>query len=319
MEETEKIEQPQNNENITVTPWAVDLHIKDPEKTLYEMKKDDTIHSGVGNGLILPDTLGELKYMLQDLLAGDTSVMDTPELKNLNFANITKAIEWLGKSNDMSDSMKANLLSEGWRLNFKSKPPTMKEFLTEKYLGPTAEHIYPFIYDMLCDFWDPLKPYRTMVLTPHIGWGKSQPLDSKVYIDKDHFKYIKDLKPGDKVLKPDGTQGEVKATIDWPEEEIFELEMDDGRTLRCGLHHLHYVSYRTDESGEPIWESVETQFLLDHPELDFEFKEMEVNENATESLFTESRDFHTFESAVICDPTSEYNGEVKENVRVQTL
>lgn len=313
----EKAQSPINTENISATPWYVDLHIDDPEKTKYEMKKDGTLESGVDSGLILPDTLGELKYILQDLLAGDSSVMNTPELQNINFANIVKAIEWLGKANDVSDFMKSSLLTEGWRLNFKCKPPTPSEFLTEKYLGPTAEHIYPFIRDIFIEFWDPMKPYRTLVLTPHIGFGKLQPLDSKVYIDKDHFKYIKDIEPGDKVLAPSGEQVEVKGTIDWPDQEIYELEMDNGKTLKCGLHHLHYVSYRKNEDGEKIWENVETEFLLQHPELDFEFKEVEVNENATEISSSGHNIFYTSQSAIVDDPSSNHHQEIAVGVKVQ--
>ena len=118
---------------------------------------------------------------------------------------------------------------------------------------------------------DPQTAYRNLILYPHIGFGKSQPLTSEVFISENQKKFLSDIVPGDKVLSPDGTQTEVLATVDWPEEDIYELEMENGSTMRCGLHHLHHVSYRVDDSGEPIWEDVETSFLLDHPDLDFMF------------------------------------------------
>lgn len=109
-----------------------------------------------------------------------------------------------------------------------------------------------------------------------IGWGKDQPLDSKVYTGYSSFKLMKDIKVGDKVLSPDGSLTEVLGTIDWPINDVYELEMDNGKKMRCGPHHLHYVSYRTDDNGNKIWETVETEFILNHPDLDFEFQEVQV-------------------------------------------
>ena len=99
--------------------------------------------------------------------------MNTPEMKNINFNNIIKAIEWLASSNQLNDKEKSSLLSDGWRLNFKCKPPTPQEFLSEKFIGAQAESTYAWAKDTFCEFFDPLKPYRTLILAQHIGSGKS--------------------------------------------------------------------------------------------------------------------------------------------------
>lgn len=153
----------------------------DPDKIKYDMTK-----SGEDKGLILPyngldqkntvllpDTLGNLKYIFQDILDGNEEALNRPEFKALNFNNIKAAIEWLAKTNSINDIFKNELLAEGWRLNFKCRPPTPEEFLTEKYLGPTAETLYEPVRKAFIEFMNPLSPYRNAILSLHIGWGKS--------------------------------------------------------------------------------------------------------------------------------------------------
>lgn len=213
-----------------------------------------------------------LESIFKDILAGDPDALNTPEFESLNFNNIKAALEWLATSNEMSDVLKNNLLTEGWRLNFRNRPPTPEEFLTEKYIGEQANTMYAPVSKAFKEFMDPLAPYRTGVLSLHIGWGKDQPLDAKVYIDKDNYKLMGDINPGDLVLSPDGTQTKVLGTTDWPEKDVYEIELACGKTMRCGLHHLHHVSYRKDENGEQIWEDVETIFMIEHPEFSFELQ-----------------------------------------------
>ena len=263
---------------------GIQINVDDPEKTAWEMKKDGTAEMGVKvpvdntkYQIITPDKLGELKYIFQDILAGDKSAMERPEFKQLGFDKVKKMLEWLAKNNNMSADMKTLLMAQGWRLNFRDKPPTPEEFLTPKYIGDQANTLHPWIRETFLKFFNPLSPYRNLILSSCIGTGKSQPLDSKVYVDMNTYKEMGDIEVGDKVLSPDGEQTKVVAVRDWKEEDIYELEMDNGKKMKCGLHHLHHVSYKKDSDGNKIWEDVETQFLLDHPELDFEFQEVNVN------------------------------------------
>ena len=156
--------------NPEENPFSIEVKNFDTDKTKWEIQK------GVVNPpkeLPLPDELGELKFILEDILAGDSSQFDNEIIKNLNIDNIMAAIEWLARKDNLSETFKDNLLADGWRLNFKAKPPTPAEFLTEKYIGNQAESTYDWAKDTFIDFMDPLKPYRTLVLTQCIGAGKS--------------------------------------------------------------------------------------------------------------------------------------------------
>ena len=156
--------------NPEENPFSIEVKNFDTDKTKWEIQK------GVVNppkDLPLPNELGELKFILEDILAGDSSQFDNEIIKNLNIDNIMAAIEWLARKDNLSETFKDNLLADGWRLNFKAKPPTPAEFLTEKYIGNQAESTYDWARDVFIDFMDPLKPYRTLVLAQHIGSGKS--------------------------------------------------------------------------------------------------------------------------------------------------
>lgn len=260
---------------VNLTPWSatVDTSKIDPDKFKFDAKKEFKPE---------PTNIDDLQYILADIFAGDVNALSRPEFKCLNLNEIKAALDWLANTDSIGPSMMADMAQNAWRINFRSKPPTMEEFLTPKYLGDQANSLFPWLKKAMIEYADPMKPYRTLVLSTCIGAGKALKLDSKVYIDKDTYKLNKDLQIGDKILSPDGSQTEVVAIYDWDPEDIYELEMDNGKKMWCGIHHLHHVSYRKDENGNKIWEDVETGFILDHPEFDYEFKEVEVNKDAVQ-------------------------------------
>ncbi len=156
--------------NPETNPFSIEVKKFDTDKTKWEIEKGIVEPT---KDLPLPNELGELKFILEDILAGDSTQFDNEIIKNLNIDNIMAAIEWLAREDSLSENFKDNLLADGWRLNFKAKPPTPAEFLTEKYIGNQAESTYDWARDVFIDFMDPLKPYRTLVLAQHIGSGKS--------------------------------------------------------------------------------------------------------------------------------------------------
>lgn len=170
-----------NKGTVEETPdHGIQINVDDPEKTAWEMKRDGTAEVGakiaVDNSryqIITPDKLGELKYIFQDIIAGDKSAMERPEFKQLGFDKVKKALEWLAKNNDMTPEMKTQLLTQGWRLNFRAKPPTPEEFLTPKYIGDQANTLHPWIRETFLKFFNPLSPYRNLILSSCIGTGKS--------------------------------------------------------------------------------------------------------------------------------------------------
>ena len=122
--------------NPEKNPFSIEVKNFDTDKTKWEIQKGEV---NPPKELPLPDELGELKFILEDILAGDSSQFDNEIIKNLNIDNIMAAIEWLARKDNLSETFKDNLLADGWRLNFKAKPPTPAEFLTEKYIGNQAE------------------------------------------------------------------------------------------------------------------------------------------------------------------------------------
>lgn len=158
-------------------PWSIKVDDSiDKNKYIEEHKAEDV--SGAKELVKLgradfSQNVSNLLYIIQDVLAGDQSAMQRPEFKNMNFPAIKTFIEWFVKTDQLSSSGKVDLMKNAWRLNFKCKPPTPEEFITDKYIGAQAEALYKPVKDAFCEFLDPLKPYRTVVLYPSISWGKS--------------------------------------------------------------------------------------------------------------------------------------------------
>ncbi len=65
------------------------------------------------------------------------------------------------------------LMDNPWSMFYKRRPPTIHEFLTPKWIGPTGLMIYDHVRETLGTFWDSQSPYRHLILASAIGWGKS--------------------------------------------------------------------------------------------------------------------------------------------------
>lgn len=126
-----------------------------------------------------------LADMLIDALAGDTKILELPEIQAMGIPNIEKALEWL-KTADVNGDYKNLLLNEGWRLKYKRKPPTPEEYLTPTWIGAQAEGLWPNVREAFINFMDPnpLNPKRGLALSTSIGWGKANPVDSNIVVDK---------------------------------------------------------------------------------------------------------------------------------------
>lgn len=110
---------------------------------------------------------------LKDLLAGDKSILERPEFKNLDLQKLKIALDFITNNPNLNEGQRRDLVENSWKINYRSKPPTPEEFLTEKYLGPTATHTYDRVKKVFCEFLDPQQPCRDLILYPHISWGKS--------------------------------------------------------------------------------------------------------------------------------------------------
>ena len=79
----------------------------------------------------------------------------------------------------------------------------------------------------------------------------------------------------ERILTPDNKEAEVIQLHPQGKIPTYEIELEDGRKTRCSAQHLWKVSYRKDEDGDKIWEVVNTQFMIDNPNLDFEIPDYE--------------------------------------------
>lgn len=114
---------------------------------------------------ILTHPEDDLDY-LSDLL--EEEVFSKAEIDDIN--NALKII--LGDE-ELSDIKKSDLMNSIWKVNFNRKPPSPEEFLTEYWIGETANSLYPHIKQAFSDFFDVTKPYRNLVEYWPIGSGKS--------------------------------------------------------------------------------------------------------------------------------------------------
>lgn len=111
--------------------------------------------------------------MLIDLLNGDPSIFHREDYKMLNMNEIKLAFNYLKSRPEITQQDKMFLASNAWRVNYKDKPPTPANFISEKYLGPVALYTYPRVKKTFEEFLNPMMPYRNAILYPHIGFGKS--------------------------------------------------------------------------------------------------------------------------------------------------
>jgi len=119
-----------------------------------------------------PRAVNDLKYIIKDILSGDPKAAKRPEYTSLGYEQMKTAIKWL-EQQGLDDATLQLLLEKPYLLTFKDKPPTPEEFLTSKYIGAQAESVWWPVKKNFLQFFDPLKPYRTAVLNPSIGSGKS--------------------------------------------------------------------------------------------------------------------------------------------------
>lgn len=160
----------ENNGNKIIKPG--DLLF--PTIDINQIQQDPNItENDMGNaGFKDPRAVNDLKYIIKDILSGDPKAAKRPEYTSLGYEQMKMAIKWL-EQQGLDEATLQLLLEKPYLLTFKDKPPTPEEFLTSKYIGAQAESVWWPVKKNFLQFFDPLKPYRTAVLNPSIGSGKS--------------------------------------------------------------------------------------------------------------------------------------------------
>ena len=145
-----------------------------PTIDINQIQQDPNItENDMGNaGFKDPRAVNDLKYIIKDILSGDPKAAKRPEYTSLGYEQMKMAIKWLEQQR-LDEATLQLLLEKPYLLTFKDKPPTPEEFLTSKYIGAQAESVWWPVKKNFLQFFDPLKPYRTAVLNPSIGSGKS--------------------------------------------------------------------------------------------------------------------------------------------------
>lgn len=91
------------------------------------------------------------------------------------------------------------------------------------------------------DIWQPLKhaeAHTLIIGTP--GSGKAQPLDALVHTPKGYV-MMGSLKVGDLVTTPDGLCAPICGIYPQGEQDIYQLQLEDGRRCECTMDHLWEV------------------------------------------------------------------------------
>lgn len=129
---------------------------------------------------------------------------------------------------------------------------------------------------------DMIKANKEFNLTQNISniyWTTAtptaQPLDSKVYLPDGSYKRMGDVKIGDKVMSPSKKEATVVNIPFHGVADCYEIELEDGRKVRCSDKHLWKVSWEKDKKGNPIWKVVNTEFLISH---NYDFKIIDLKD-----------------------------------------
>lgn len=119
------------------------------------------------------DKLDNATYLLNDLIQGDEEVSLREDFNDLTGQDVQEALKLIVNNPLLSDNEKKYLILNSWRIHYRIKPPTVEEFLTTEWIGPTALNIFGHVKKVLGEFWSPLSSYRHLLLASHFRWGKS--------------------------------------------------------------------------------------------------------------------------------------------------
>lgn len=222
-----------------------------------------------------PKTLKNTASELTDLLMGDDDILSRPEFKNIDLGDLQIALDFIINNPHISKAQKATLLENSWRVNFRAKPPTPEEFLTEKYLGLSALHTYPRVKKCFLEFMDPNNSARNAILFPFIGFGKLIADTDYIFSPKGP-KLAKDMKVGDEVCDELGSIAHVKNVQHFPDEFIYEITFSDGRKVGAGGPHFWQAAHSFNipkhwneekqayEKGSkvPCWKIITTEEII---------------------------------------------------------
>jgi hypothetical protein len=134
----------------------------------------------------------------------------------------------------------------------------------------TLEHIY----------WTTATPFSELAMSNKINYklissvvsvlGQAQPLTSKVLLPNNTYTTLENIHVGDTIASPIFKETTVLAEFPQGEIDCYKITLSDGRSTECSLNHLWCVAWKKDDEDDWIWKIVDTEFIINHPELEFE-------------------------------------------------
>lgn len=182
------------------------------------------------------------KYIITDVVQGDEKLAKSELFNDLNWQEIQEGLKLITGNPNLSEAQKHDLMVNLWRINYEIKPPTMKEFLTPKFIGGQADKMYDHVKKTLIDYMHPNSGKRVLALSSCIGWGKAQALDSKL-MTPTGYKLMKSIQVGDYVSTPSG-KSKVTAIHPQGKKELYRISFDDKTSTLCCLEHIWRVGIK---------------------------------------------------------------------------
>ena len=102
--------------------------------------------------------------------------------------------------------------------------------------------------------------------------GNAQPLYSKIKKPDGTYYEMKDVELGDIIASPTEDQTEIIGIFPQGKRDIYEIELEDGRTTRAADNHLWKVAIDKNQNNEWNWQIVNTLQLIEwlNQEIDVE-------------------------------------------------
>lgn len=218
--------------------------------------------------------LNNVKDILKDTLQADPKALERLDSMNLDMDAIKTALTFLYNNPKIGEKERNELITESWRVNFRDRPPSPEEFLSEKYLGPVATHTYDRIKKRFLEFTDPTTKYRNLILYPHVGWGKLITPES-VVLTPSGPKEIQNINEGDEICDSKGNIVHVIKKQKFENEKIYKVVFNDERFVYAGANHFWKAAHSFDTKTwdketktyirglpKPCWKIITTEEIL---------------------------------------------------------
>lgn len=111
------------------------------------------------------------RFIVKDALAYDPKAIQL--VQGIDHDEMKEVLKIIFNDSQMTTSDRMIAMENIWRLLYRVKPPSIQEFLTPEWLGPTAGDLYPHVIQNLCEFGDRKSDKRHLILATSIGTGKS--------------------------------------------------------------------------------------------------------------------------------------------------